>query len=393
MAQQICTNTYGVAKWIVDHTLSNGTHSTIAAALASASSGDVVFIRPGTYTENITLKDGVILNSMGGVTILGKTQTSAAGSYTLINLVLTTNGDYALAITGSAASIVVMDKCAIIGNSDAINFASSNAGAILSMNDTTVYNQAGGLKSFAHTSAGTMTLRQCIFANAGGSTVASTITTGTFNAYNCEFYVPITSSGTSTIDVDMCMNFTFANNQTAFTVGGSGSNRITCTDIQTGTATAISVGATLTAADISVSSTNAAAIAGAGTLIFSDVNFYNTSSAVTTTTQTARKIGPLVNAGAFAGNYVQTAISYQILRSDYIIGVTSTAAARTITTPASGATTGQIWIIKDESGGASAFPIIVAAGTGTIDGAASITIPTNYGSVSVYFNGTNYFVV
>lgn len=370
-----------------------GTFSTIAAAIAAAVSGQVVFIRPGTYTENITLKDGVILNSLGGVTILGNTSTSAAGAYTLINIVLTTNGAAALSVTGSAASIVVLSQCAIIGNSDAIVFSSSNAGAIISMSKTTVYNQVAGLKAFAHSSAGTMTLRDCVFTNAGGSTVASTITAGVFNAYNCEFYIPITSSGTSSINVDMCMNLTFGNNQTAFTVGGSGTNQITYTDVQTGTGTAISVGSTLTVSDVAVSSTNAAAIAGAGTLIFGPINFYNTSSAVTTTTQTARKIGPLVNVGAFAGNYVQTAISYQVLRSDYIIGVTNTAAARTITTPASGATTGQMWVIKDESGGAAAFPIIVAAGTGTIDGAASITIPSNYGSVTVYFNGTNYFVV
>ena len=61
MVRQTGDNKFGVAKWIVDSTASLGTHTTIAAALTSASSGDTIFIRPGTFTENLTLKAGVDL--------------------------------------------------------------------------------------------------------------------------------------------------------------------------------------------------------------------------------------------------------------------------------------------------------------------------------------------
>ena len=57
----LTTGNYGPAKFIVSANVYEGTHTTIAAALTSASSGDTIFIRPGTYTENLTLKAGVNL--------------------------------------------------------------------------------------------------------------------------------------------------------------------------------------------------------------------------------------------------------------------------------------------------------------------------------------------
>jgi pectin methylesterase-like acyl-CoA thioesterase len=60
----LSTNNYGPAKFIVSSSAANGTHTTIAAALTSASTGDTIFIRPGTYTENLTLKAGVNLTAL-----------------------------------------------------------------------------------------------------------------------------------------------------------------------------------------------------------------------------------------------------------------------------------------------------------------------------------------
>lgn len=88
----------------------------------------------------------------------------------------------------------------------------------------------------------------------------------------------------------------------------------------------------------------------------------------------------------------QTGATYQILVTDNIIGV-SRAGAVNVTTPASGANTGQSWTVKDESGAAAANNITITAGTGTIDGAATFVINTNFGSATFYFTGTNYFVI
>lgn len=55
--------------------------------------------------------------------------------------------------------------------------------------------------------------------------------------------------------------------------------------------------------------------------------------------------------------------------------------------------TGQTYIIKDVSGTAQAFPITVTAIGHTIDGSASATINTNYGSITLVFNGTDWSIV
>jgi len=87
-----------------------------------------------------------------------------------------------------------------------------------------------------------------------------------------------------------------------------------------------------------------------------------------------------------------TASNYTVLTSDFYVGVTSTAAARTITLPlASSAEDGKIYIIKDESGGASTNNITINGnGAETIDG-GSVTISTDYGSIKVICDGANWF--
>lgn len=92
-------------------------------------------------------------------------------------------------------------------------------------------------------------------------------------------------------------------------------------------------------------------------------------------------------------SYTATPISYQVLGTDAIIGVTSTAAARTITMPNASLTTGQQWEIKDESGGAATNNITVSGNGFNIDGAANYVISTNYGSVSIYWSGSNFYLV
>jgi hypothetical protein len=101
----------------------------------------------------------------------------------------------------------------------------------------------------------------------------------------------------------------------------------------------------------------------------------------------------VVGTGQLVEQYVGTAISYQVLNTDAIIGVTSTAAVRTITMPASSLVTGQRWTVKDESGGAAANNIIVSGNGKNIDAAASYSITTNYGAVDLYYNGTQFYLI
>ena len=83
---------------------------------------------------------------------------------------------------------------------------------------------------------------------------------------------------------------------------------------------------------------------------------------------------------------------YAALTTDYLIAYTLLTAARTVTLPAASGMTNHILIVKDESGaaGTNNITINVTAG-GTIDGASSKVISSNYGVIEVYSNGSQWF--
>lgn len=89
-----------------------------------------------------------------------------------------------------------------------------------------------------------------------------------------------------------------------------------------------------------------------------------------------------------------TAINYTVLTTDSLIKITSTAAVRTMTLPsAASATVGHSFTFEDASGGALTHNIVIQpVGGQTIDGQASISINVNYGAVSIYSNGSNWFI-
>ena len=106
--------------------------------------------------------------------------------------------------------------------------------------------------------------------------------------------------------------------------------------------------------------------------------------------------GPLIPAltaqtGYQVNNYRQVTDSAQVLGTDYIIGVGSTASTYTMTLPAA-INPGQTWIIKDESGGASGNNITVSGNGNNIDGAATYPITTDYGAVTIYASGSQYHI-
>lgn len=84
--------------------------------------------------------------------------------------------------------------------------------------------------------------------------------------------------------------------------------------------------------------------------------------------------------------------AYPILTTDYLIAYTSLTSGRTATLPTAVGATRQVYVIKDESGGAATNNITIACTGGqTIDGSATKTINSNYGSLSVYSNGAVWF--
>ncbi|MCF1193357.1 hypothetical protein LRR18_17340, partial [Mangrovimonas sp. AS39] len=108
-------------------------------------SGDTIVIRPGIYTENITLVAGVNLCALSDswsptgtnntVTILGKVTASYAGLAHITGIELTTNSDYCIELTGASATKLVLSNCFINAtNNGAINHTGSSGLSIIYFN-------------------------------------------------------------------------------------------------------------------------------------------------------------------------------------------------------------------------------------------------------------------
>ena len=120
---------------IVDAT-GQGDFTTIQAAITAASSSQTVFIRPGTYTESLSLKAGVNLsafgsdsssNGTGKVIISGNATLSTAGSVTISGIQLQTNSAAFLTVSGTLASIVNLNNCYLNSlNATGISYSSSS---------------------------------------------------------------------------------------------------------------------------------------------------------------------------------------------------------------------------------------------------------------------------
>lgn len=303
----LATNNYGPAKFIVSSSAANGTHTTIASALTAASSGDTIFIRTGTYTENLTLKAGVNLCAFGGdqitpnVTIVGNCTATFTGTCTLSSIALQTNSAACLTVSGSNATIVNLYNCYInASNNTAISYSSSSSSSTIKITNCMGNIGTTGIALYSSSSAGQLAFLNSNFTNTGASTTANTISAGSIIAFTSSFANPTTTSGTAIAAFEVCDLATSAQNVTPFTNGGSGNATAFLSRFQSGTATAISTSTLLTIANCAIGSSNAAAIAGAGSIVFSNLSFGN-SQVITVTTQTGGVGSGLTNTSPSAG--------------------------------------------------------------------------------------------
>lgn len=287
MTQQISTNTFGVAKWVVSADATQGTHTTIASAITSASSGDTIFIRDGTYTEDFTAKAGVVMigESLNAAT-KGTITITGTGTYTIQNLNLTNNANATIiSITGSNSLTVNVINCYFQpGSSAGLSLNNANANIQFKLCDQ---GQGTGLL-FTITTCGRCEFINCDFRDGGNSTTASTIAAGILRIFGSVITCPVTSSSTAGCEFAFS-TFAPGANTTAFTCGGSGTNTSTSCFYNTGTASSISVGSTLTSQNDVIDNSNTNPIVGAGTLIQGGASF-STQGRISTTTVT--QLGP-----------------------------------------------------------------------------------------------------
>ncbi len=288
-------NPMSSSRWIVDPLGFNGTHTTITSAITSATSGDTIFILPGTYTENPTLKAGVNLTAYQGdgynghVIINGKCTMTTAGTVVISGIELQTNSDFFLAVTGSAASIVYLVNCVMNAlNNTGISHTSSSSSSILIFIDCQGSIGTTGITLFVSTSAGSMSFQNCILGNGGGSTTPSSVSTGSISFFEGLVGFPCSTSSVGVINTDHASFNT--GNATCLTTAGTGGGTLQFTEFQSGTASALSIGSgtSVNLFTCNINSQNTNAITGAGTINYSDVSYCGNSTTINTTTQSIK---------------------------------------------------------------------------------------------------------
>lgn len=100
--------------------------------------------------------------------------------------------------------------------------------------------------------------------------------------------------------------------------------------------------------------------------------------------------------GGMKVKHSEKSANYTLTSSDYMVGVTSVAGSKTMTLPsASSEGAGKMFIVKDQSGSASAsnYIRVAAPGAETLDGQGYYDIKVPYESVMVVSNGSHWFIV
>lgn len=311
---------FSVAKWMVNPTSGSGTHTTITAALAVASSGDTIFIAPGTYTENITLVAGVNLTAFGcdqdinHVIISGTCTMTTAGTVTISGIRLQTNSNFFLAVTGSAASVVNLNNCYLNAlNNTGISYTSSSSSSSINMINCNGNIGTTGIAMWVITSTGSLGISTSVLTNTGNAVTANSTSACRVNISNSGVNLALTTSSTGTITLFNSGIDTSSINTTAITTAGTGAtNSFVNSFISSGTASAISIGSgtSAIASLMTINSTNTNAITGAGTIQYSGLSFTGSSYTVNTTTQTTTGVLQGLRAGnAPAAGYIGERIS------------------------------------------------------------------------------------
>lgn len=282
MPMNNASNQYQISRYIVD-AAGNTPYATIQSAIDAANAAGVlatVYIRPGAYTENLTLYSNVNLEGAG---ITPATTVSLTGVH-----------------TPPAAGNVRFSKIKFISATDVLNSAAAGTTGLVF--DKCNFNLTNGFVFNLTNWTGGLELVQCgeestingIVSNAGGSAVtisysgvgvgATTMVTSGTTTVNCSrIYIPVSISGATTLTAyHSVFKGTITTNNT---VAASFDN---CA-ILTGATLAINAldTSTVILANVVVDSSNVPVITGAAgaAVTFGEVT-YTTNSGVTTVGRT-----------------------------------------------------------------------------------------------------------
>jgi len=380
-----------------------GTFTTITSALTAAVSGQTIFIRPGTYTETVTLKAGVNLCAFScdapdaQVIIAGRVSATYSGSCSISGINFQHNGAATgVLVDGSNATVLNFTNCFFKTTNapgTTIQNNASNTGAIINiLSCRGDISLSGGTVLYQNTGTGSINFYSSYFTNSGGALSLNNCASGNVNIYSSFFNNGVSCSGSGiTLIVDSSI-ISSATNITCLQVNSVSTATLTCSNcyLDSGTDSAITLASgsgTINVLNSTIKSSNTNAIVGSGTIKFGNLSFIGTSSLIDATLTQV----PFIRTNDAVKIKTPGAYPYTTVPQDNVILV-DTSSARTIT-PLASPTTGQMHRIKDNVGTAAANNITITPSGKNIDGSASFVIGTNWGSADIVYNGTQWNVL
>jgi hypothetical protein len=335
-------------------TIQSAINAIVADGISTTTQYGYIRIRRGTYTENLIIPSNFRFFLQGeppGLSSNFQPNVFVNGTFTI------------------TSSNVIIQNIGILGNT------SLSQGAIFSYNSfiNTFSGTGGGsaflvmyggaLRDFTGTNYNSVELNNVNLANLSGFS----LTNCQFSFKNCIYETasttPISLDGTTTGSIYRCSDFYIIGNTTGII------------NVQE---TSLASTSDLPNATINYS--------GNFSFIGSPLNLYTTSN--------NNNLYSKLQGNIFLIKKIST--NYVVLNTDYYLGITSTSSTISLTLPNTGTSakpqTGQSFIFTDESLACSTNNIVITANGGTIQGNSSLTMNIDGQSITIIFDGTNYFV-
>jgi hypothetical protein len=256
-------------------------YQTIQSALdaANTAGGGLVYVQPGSYTENLTLYNNCpIQGAIDFTTIIGVHTPPASGTFTFDSLLLQSATDIFSSLVAGTTALNINNCFIIIANGYVFNLLNWTGELLMdncgeaSTQDGVVNNTGGSAIKFINVEIG-----------AGSSNTMTLTGNGDVRFDTCNINCPINIAGSGT--------FVFQNGveiKNSLTIAGSKSGVIVQTDFLTGAATAFTWSSSgtclLSNSTINTSANPAIAGAGAGTLTIGNIVFINNNDIAATLT-------------------------------------------------------------------------------------------------------------
>jgi hypothetical protein len=312
----ISINPMSTARWIVDPLggndplRPNGTHTTIASAIASSVAGDTIIIMssPNPYVENLNFKAGVNIVGHAGdqlnpnVVINGSHGYTETGSSSISNIRFTSSVSNLITVSGSNSSGLYLQNCyfSVGGAVNAISFTNTNASSFIFLNTCSgdILSAAGAI--YNSSSVGTMRFNYCEFNNSGNSTTVNLCSAGIVSGSYTEFFNPLFYSGTGLCVWEHSIINTTALSVTSLTANGGAIQAFSSCILSSASASTISVSTGCQLGRCTLDTSNAASVIGSGIVAYTPIAFSLTASKITATHQPLN-FGPIIQLVPISG--------------------------------------------------------------------------------------------